>query len=220
MAIPAEPESLQPVEGGVLQVQGFPAPRIWLLNGDETELLQLQRDTFACNWRQQLSNSPYPRYQHVRSGFEQAFREFTGFTEQSNLGRVAPLHCEVSYVNHIPSGQGWDRFGEIHKVLSSCAGWRSDAFLSEPEEVRYSAKFPIRDANGQFLGRLNVAAQPALRRRDRQPLIVLTLTSRGRPIGTGMSGILGFFDIGREWIVRAFADLTTDEMHRLWGRTA
>lgn len=76
----------------------------------------------------------------------------------------------------------------------------------------------MRDQSGQFLGRLTVSAQPAVRRSDKKPLIALTLTSRGRPIGAGISGVLTFFDLGREWIVRGFTDLTADEMHRMWGR--
>src|SRR4029077_3801482 len=29
----------------------LPHPRLWFLSSDEQELLQLQRDYFACNWR-------------------------------------------------------------------------------------------------------------------------------------------------------------------------
>ena len=28
-----------------------------------------------------------------------------------------------------------------------------------------------------------------------------------------------WFDTAHEWIVRGFTDLTTDEAHKLWGRT-
>jgi hypothetical protein len=45
-----------------------------------------------------------------------------------------------------------------------------------------------------------------------------TLTARGQPLGTGLAGVLEFLDLGREWIVTGFDELTTPEMHRLWGR--
>jgi len=43
---------------------------------------------------------------------------------------------------------------------------------------------------------------------------------RGRPLGEGVEGILKFMDFGREKIVRAFSDITTEKMHVLWGREA
>jgi hypothetical protein len=47
----------------------------------------------------------------------------------------------------------------------------------------------------------------------------LTLTARGAPIGAGVAGALEFLDLGRRWIVRGFADLTTERMHIAWRRT-
>ena len=219
IAIPDEIESPQLVESGVrLQaMKDFPGPRLWLISEDGTELIQLQNDTFSCNWRQEVPGAPYPRYGHVKSQFQNRFRSFIGFAERLGLGTVVPARCEVSYVNHIPAGQGWERFGELHKILSGYAD--KHTFLPEPEEVRYGAKFVMRDlTSGAFMGRLTVSAQPGVRRVDKKPLIALTLTSRGRPIGAGISGVLNFLDLGHEWIVQGFADLTTDEMHRIWGR--
>ena len=219
IAIPDELESPQLVDSGVRfeSMKGFPQPRIWLISENGNELLQVQSDTFSCNWRQEMAGTSYPRYHHVKSQFSQNFRQFSEFADQARLGAIAPTRCEVSYVNHIPAGQGWERFGELHKILSGCAD-KQNVFLPEAEEVRYNAKFAMRDQSGQFLGRLTVSAQPAVRRSDKKPLIALTLTSRGRPIGAGISGVLTFFDLGREWIVRGFTDLTADEMHRVWGR--
>lgn len=217
--IPEESESLQAVEGGVRfqAMKDFPGPRLWLISEDGTELLQLQNDTFSCNWRQQVPGAPYPHYEHVKAQFENRFRSFIGFAERAGLGAIVPARCEVSYVNHIPAGQGWERFGELHKILAGFAA-KQATVLPEPEEVRYNARFAMRDSSGRFIGRLTVSAQPAIRRQDKKPLITLTLTSRGRPVGSGTSGVLNFFDLGHEWIVQGFTDLTTDQMHRLWGR--
>jgi hypothetical protein len=44
------------------------------------------------------------------------------------------------------------------------------------------------------------------------------LTVRGAPSKRDLSGVLHFFDFARARIVRAFAELTTSEMHNKWER--
>jgi hypothetical protein len=44
-------------------------------------------------------------------------------------------------------------------------------------------------------------------------MFVMELTARGQ-VGTGTE----FFDLGRKWIVKSFAELTTPAMHKIWGR--
>lgn len=218
LSIRTELEAMAPVlEPKVEFEQGYPPARVWLLNEEETELYQLQHDVFACNWRRHVPSATYPRYSHVRSQFEKGFRAFTSFAEENQLGEVSPLRCEVSYVNHLPAGEGWEKFGELHKVLSGCSFVRPSTFLPEAEEIRLLRRFAMRDDTRQFRGRLTVSANPAFRKPDKHPLVVLTLTARGAPISPGIEGVLGFFDLGREWIVRGFVDLTTEEMHRIWG---
>ena len=38
-------------------------------------------------------------------------------------------------------------------------------------------------------------------------------------MGPGVEGVLAFCDVGRNWIVAGFEDLTTDLMHSRWGIT-
>ena len=45
-------------------------------------------------------------------------------------------------------------------------------------------------------------------------MYVLNLTARGMYSGMGFE----FFDIGREWIVKAFKELTTAHMHGIWRK--
>ena len=73
--------------------------------------------------------------------------------------------------------------------------------------------------NGEPLGRLHVVEEPRIKLEDGSPLIRLTLTARGAPTKKDFGGVMAFFDIGREFIVRGFASITTAQMHRIWGRT-
>ncbi len=69
------------------------------------------------------------------------------------------------------------------------------------------------------LGRLHVSIQPGWQKPGNAPIYVLELTARGAPIGTGVEGARSFFDVGHEWIVRGFRDLTTPHMHTIWRLT-
>jgi len=74
-----------------------------------------------------------------------------------------------------------------------------------------------REGEDHPIGRLYLIAAPAFRAADAAPIYVLTFLARGKPAEPKTEGILAFFDLGRDLIVRGFKESTTDEMHRLWG---
>ncbi len=215
--IPSVAESSEPAPRGLEIVDGAPPIRTWLIASDRGELLQLQRDIFAHNWRKTEPTRPYPRYEAVRDRFHEYFRAFVDFAQEESLGTIEPQRCDVTYVNHIPLGEHMPTAGDLQELVLS---WSSPntAFLPKPDRALLSLRFVIRDDNDRFAGQLTVDAKPAYRRSDRTGIVVLSMTARGKPIGTGIDGTLAFFDLGREWIVRGFADLTTPKMHALWRR--
>jgi uncharacterized protein (TIGR04255 family) len=188
-------------------------PRLWLHNATHTELIQLQSDKFIKNWRKQAEADPYPHYEPIiKPAFERDFDEFKVFLAEENLGTIKVNQCEVTYVNHIVSGEGWDRFGEIERIFTFWSG-TPYPFPGRPEDLTAHLRFPIiHEASGP-IGRLHVDIQPALRASDNCPMYVMNMTARGQ-LGTGIA----FFDIGRQWIVRSFEQLTTQDMHRIWEK--
>ncbi len=199
-------------------VDGPPPIRTWLIAEDGSELLQLQRDVFAHNWRKIGPTHEYPRYESLRNRFQRYFHAFVEFVRERNIGVVCPCTCEVTYVNHIPIGEHLRTSGDLQEVVSPWS-WPHTTFLSEPSDVRFAARFKIRDDSDRFVGWLIADAKPAYRRSDGSGIIVLSMTARGIPLGNGSDGVLAFLDRGREWIVRGFTDLTTPKMHKVWGRT-
>jgi uncharacterized protein (TIGR04255 family) len=195
-----------------------PVPRCWFLNNEGTELIQVQPDRFIHNWRKKTGDEEYPRYERLREIFSSELTVFCRFLDTQGLGQLCPNQCEVTYVNHIISGKGWQELGELGAVVTVFDPRYSDSFLSQPEDARLAVRFVIRDDKGEPLGRLHVVAEPAYRTSDGHPMYVLNLTARGRPEGEGIEGVLAFLDIGREWVVRGFTAITTPEMHRVWRR--
>jgi uncharacterized protein (TIGR04255 family) len=188
-------------------------PRLWLLNKAGTEMIQIQNDRFIKNWRKQGGTDPYPHYLPViKPAFERDFRDFQSFLAEEELGTVKVNQCEVTYVNHIVSGAGWQDFGEVDRLFTFC----NQTSVHAPghlEDFSAQLRFPITDHEGHPIGRLHVDVQPALRANDSRPMYVMNLTARGQ-YGESVE----FFDIGRQWIVKSFEYLTTEHMHRIWRK--
>jgi uncharacterized protein (TIGR04255 family) len=85
-----------------------PTPRFWFINESGSELIQVQRDRFIKNWRKIGSGDQYPRYEQLRTGFDQDFKQFEDFLKRNQLGAVRVNQCEVTYINHIVAGTGWE----------------------------------------------------------------------------------------------------------------
>jgi hypothetical protein len=84
------------------------------------------------------------------------------------------------------------------------------------EDVAFALNYRLHDGRDPA-GRLHVTMQPAYQP-DGKPIIILNLTARGRPLGAGGDGYLAFMAKAREAIVLKFTELTSDEMHKKWGR--
>lgn len=204
------------VRGGRVQFETVetPAlPRIWMLNTEGTEMVQLQNDRFIKNWRKAGEKNQYPHYEPViKPAFERDFREFQSFLAEENLGEIKVNQCEVTYVNHIVSGQGWQYLSEADRIFTF---WNRPAapVPGRAEDLGIHVRFPITDDVERSIGRLHVDVQPALRATDNRPMYVMNLTARGL-YGSGFD----FFDIGRQWIVKSFERLTTEDMHTIWRK--
>jgi uncharacterized protein (TIGR04255 family) len=210
------PQTIGPAAG--LRVMDKPeTPRCWFIDATGNRLIQLQQDRLIHNWRRINESDAYPRYWAVREGFAEEYRRLETFVKDERVGDLTPDWCEVTYINHIPRGSGWERHGELHRVfevISSPTG----RFLPEPEQGAFAFAYRIDDDTRHPVGRLHVSAKPGIRRRDEMPLLILDLTARGQPEGKGLEGVLRFMDRAHEWIVRGFTDLTRPAMQSLWRR--
>ena len=195
-------------------------PRMWFLNAAGTELIQVQRDRFIHNWRKTDLDQTYPRYEYIRERFRSELSVFTQFLTSEGINKFAINQVEVTYINHIAAGDVWHDHSELHKVISPWPASYSDTFLTQIEDGNILMRYRIADDAGAPIGRLNVELQSGYRKSDHVPIFVLNLTARGKPQGKGIEGAFSFLDIGREWIVRGFTSITTQEMHRIWRRTS
>ncbi len=193
-----------------------PILRFWFINDSSTQLVQIQKDRFLRNWRRMKPDDVYPHYDTLKPKFVDDWHQFCEFLERERIGVPQVDLCEVTYINHMPLGLGWEAFGQAHKVVSVMRPPGSESFLSEPEMVQLNCSYVMGDKQG----RLYVGLQPALRNYDAKEVLQLTLTARGKPASSALEDVLAWFNMGHEWIVRGFADFTAPEMHATWERTA
>jgi uncharacterized protein (TIGR04255 family) len=191
--------------------------RVHFINQQKTELLQVQRDRFLHNWRKVGSGDNYPRYERMIETFESGFRKFTGIIDRERLGSVLPNQCEVSYFNQIPITDGETIWSVLALTFPDRVGNSSIEGLGAPEDGRFALRYILRGADGNPLGRVAIAAEPA-RRMDGVTIIQFTLTARGEPVTADMNGVLDFLKNGRVLLNRAFKQLTSTEMQRRWGK--
>ncbi len=191
-------------------------PRLWFVNTDQTEMIQVQNDRFIKNWRK-IEGQAYPRYGAViKPAFEDDYQRFAAFLTRERLGNIKINQCEVTYVNHIVSGDVWSRWDEIDEIFTFCKRCDISApHLGATENLGVQLRFPILDTAEQWIGRLHVDIQPALTAIDGKPMYVMQLTARGMVLEG-----YDFLDIGHWCVVKMFEQLTTPKMHRVWKRKA
>ncbi len=192
-----------------------PQARCWFLNEANTELIQVQHDRFVHNWRKVTGGEEYPHYEdYIRPSFERDWQQFREFLNSERIGAPEVRQCDVTYVNHIDKGKGWNTFEDLRDVFPCWAGASSDNFLPAPESVLFNVSYQM---PGQR-ARLRVALVHALRSSDAKETLQLTLTARGKPRSSGTPDIFEWLDVGRETVVRGFTDFTSRKMHELWRR--
>jgi uncharacterized protein (TIGR04255 family) len=196
-----------------LRMVQAPSVRVWFLSDDDTELVQLQPDRLLVNWRSGEAPAPYPRYRHMRQVFAQCFSDLDRFVAGEQLGEIVITQVELSYINVIEVDP--DDLGRMDYFLGGWSG-AADHHLGQPEQSRLTLVFPIPDL-GQPPVRLYVEVNPA-QRPNGQPVLFFTLTVRGNPGGKSLDETLRFLDGAHGHLVRSFAELTTESMHRIWQR--
>jgi uncharacterized protein (TIGR04255 family) len=193
---------------------GIPLPRVWFISKSDNELIQFQADRFYYNWRHR--GDDYPRYPSIFKKFETAKTCLEIFAKEFGLGMIKPVECELTYINLIPAGQGWDKIEDLPSVIRDFT-WQKEEnrFLPNPTNIAWQVRFELPENKGSLSVRLNQRA----RKVDGVPSLILELTARGSGEEKTDKGIQDWFDLAHEWIVRGFTDLTAKAIQvTIWKR--
>ena len=210
-------ENIQVPQMELITRAGPPPIRLWLTTEDEGELIQLQHDWFARNWRKVGSGSEYPRYEsHILPAFEKDFDGFASYLKSKGL-ELRSTQCEITYLNRITANRVWNNHGEFFKMFRI---FDNSSYETLPvESLAYRSSLLIYGADNNPVGRLYMQIE-SMYDEEGAPALMFNLTARGAPIaGNDMKGIIGFFDLAHVCIVRSFVKVTSEKAHLEWRRT-
>jgi uncharacterized protein (TIGR04255 family) len=194
-------------------VVNFPV-RCWFINETDNRLIQVQSTRFFHNWRRPSAEVPYLHYDDLRPLFRREWERFCDFAVRQDMGKPHVLLCEVSYVNHLERGIGWDQFSELSSIFPSLGSFRGREFLKEPETAAVHATYVMPEMGG----RLNISIQPAIRQADTKEILQLAITGSCQPPVDDVDELLKSLDACRSWVVKGFDDITSERMHKIWGK--
>lgn len=197
-----------------IEMLDLPEIRCWFIEKSGNRLVQVQRDRFVHNWRKVAGDETYPRYPYIRESTLKEWIRFGEFLRDEGLSEPQVNQCEVTYVNNIEYGKGWNGYAELDKVIGALAPKQDGRFLASPERLNMQFVYRLPDD----AGRLYISFVPVIRGRDGTEVLQMTLTVRGAPKSSGTEDIFSWLDLGREWVVKGFADFTTQNMHAVWGK--
>ncbi len=189
-------------------------PRILFIDNNDSRIIQIQRDRFLHNWRKQNPSDEYPRFPSVQEDFFRYWTGFTGFLTDQKL-TVQPDQCELTYVNHIRQGEGWETMADFSSLFTNFVWNTRSEFLPIPDNVRWALRFPFPEQMGRlYVDVVTVRVPP-----ENYLAIRFTLTARGKPSNfEDVDGMKQWYELAREWIVRGFADLVGEVTDTLWEK--
>lgn len=193
-----------------------PFTRYWFSAASGNELVQLQPNWLACNWRKVTPDAQYGRWQSRREAFLQRYRQFSDWIDEREA-RIVPNQCEVTYINHIyPIPNVWSNHADAHKIFRGLKSVEAPAGIRTEQSV-WQAQYLL-DGDSKVAGRLHVKVQPAFSLKDDAPIFVMELTARGAPSDPSLESVMSFLDKARETVVKMFEATTTLEAHEGWGK--
>jgi len=199
-----------------IAIRDRPLPRTWFLDSAGEHVIQVQRDRLVLNWRRREDG--YPHYSLLLPRFRSVYEQFVSFADELEIGAVTPNQCHVTYLNPIPlSGDGACPDGLPGLLEGWSAGYSTLPSL-EGDEATIQLRYPIEMDADVRVGSLHVSAGSAINATTAEPVLLLEMTARGKPLASSLDGVVDFFDLGHYAIVTMFAALTTSEMHNVWGK--
>ncbi|MBN1972461.1 MAG: TIGR04255 family protein [Sedimentisphaerales bacterium] len=188
-----------------------PLPRIFFISEEKKHLIQIQEDRLHLNWRKLKTQDEYPRYNNLYPKFQEYWSSFITFIKDMNLGSVEPDQYELTYVNHIPRGDGWVDISKLEDVFKHIQPNVNTDFLPKPENVSWRFSYVLPNNSG----RLHVSIRIAVNKESNNQIIIFDLTARGFI----PDKIDSWFGMAHEWIVKGFTDLTTSyTQDTIWRR--
>jgi len=211
--IPPEPaELIGAFQAPSLRLIGNQVPRYWLISTDDQELVQVQPDYLALNWRFRNETNQYPGYGEMRNRFSDLLETASSGLSR-HQGALRPTRAELTYIDVIRPSALWSSHRDTHKLIN--VALPSGASY---EQLSFSYSRQLTSLSDEFVGRLHVSVSPAVDWVKREPQLNVTFTVRSADFHeAGIEEILEFLDLAHSEIEDAFHRLIRVEVLSAWG---
>ncbi len=201
-------------EGDSVEIASFqfgfrPEIRCLFLDKKQEWKLQVQNNKFLSNWTK--SASDYPSYDETLRRFKTYWNKFISFLERNKFEKPKVKQCEVLYLNHFDPIDV-NRIGDYFPFWLTAN--KKTKFLPQPEAIATNLVYRIPENRG----RLHISVEPAVRHADLKTITQVSLHARVLPSSSSRNDVLEAVNIAHEWVVRGFADYTSEKMHKIWER--
>jgi uncharacterized protein (TIGR04255 family) len=211
--IPPEPaELIGAFQAPSLQLITQQIPRYWLISPDDQELVQVQPDYLALNWRFRNEANHYPGYREMKRRFSDLL-ETTRAGLSLHQGTFKPARAELTYINVIRPGALWSSHEDTHKLINAVL---PSGAVYEQLSFAYSRQLATR--SDKFTGRLHVTVTPVVDWIKREPQLNINFTARSADFkNADVEPILAFMDLAHSEIEDSFKRLFSEEARSAWG---
>ena len=189
--------------------------RVLFIHKNKDQILQIQRDRFTFNWRKIEGGPRYPGFSDIFARFEDFYTCFTKSLKNQGIGEITPLQYELSYINQIRQGNGWNTLSDVGKIYQIFVdSQQSNSFWSRGESVILQTSFPIANLHG----RLYLVISNRVKIPEQKQTLQTDFTVRGFS-QKGKEAMISWFKAAHDEILEKFASMFTDDIQtRVWER--
>ncbi|RLA52194.1 MAG: hypothetical protein DRR42_08210 [Gammaproteobacteria bacterium] len=195
------------------QISTAPPPeRSQIVRESDDMMIQFQNSRFLLNWRRK-NDQQYPDFEDLLDEFGNHFKVFQKFVGEAGGSTPKINQWEVTYVNHIPKDGIWSNASDWLTLFPgfSLPSYGEDSMTLETIGANWSLNLPNQ------AGRLHISLKHAIATTPKKgEIIVLELTARGP--ATDFESFKQGLDLGHDAIVNTFANITSIDAHKVWGR--
>ena len=191
-------------------------PRLWFIHEDDSQIIQVQRDRFTFNWRKTESEQQYPGFPVILKSFETFYNRFCRIITNLGVGMVTPLQYELTYVDLLFQGAGWDTLDSIGKIYNLFVDSpQLNSFWSGAESLILRTSFPLENLHG----RLHLTIRNRLKEPEKRKTLQTEFTLRGFPENAEHNTMISWFQSARGEIREKFTSTFTEHIQtQVWER--
>lgn len=192
---------------------GVVSPRVQIIRGDGSRMLQVQSNRFVLNWRKRAS--AYPSYEALLPEFRNMLRAFESFCSEAGFGLPAYNLWEIVYVDQVKKGTMWDSARNLNRIFPALTAPPVSELHAPPsgdETMSADWRFSLADRRG----RLYIQLRQARLQPSNEEVIQLTTTARGavNEIQSWEQGL----NFGHEALRETFLAITSTEAQEFWKK--